>query len=95
MEDETARAVRMLRRLEVRLRLKASGADEARGQATAFPQDDDPLLHALNAAASDAVDALLRIHSAVSPAELDTSRPEPPIGENTSIQSDHPGPPHV
>lgn len=95
VEDETARAVRMLRSLELRMRLKANGADEAHDQLTISPSGDDPMLHVLNAAASDAVDALLRIHGAVSPAELDTSKPEPTIDEKTSNQPDHPTSPQV
>ena len=95
VEDETARAVGMLRSLELRMRLKASEADDAHEHMTISPEGDDPMLHALNTATYDAVDALLRIHSAVSPAELDTSQPEPTIDEKTSAQPVHPTTPQV
>ena len=95
MEDETARAVRKLRNLELRMRLTVNRADEALGQTAISPQGDDQVLQALNTAASDAADALLRIHNAVSPAELNTSEPEPAIDEKTSTQPNHPTSPQV
>jgi hypothetical protein len=95
VEDETARAVRELRNLELRMRLKANGAEEAHGQTTIPPQGDDRMLQALNTAAYDAVDALLRIHNALSPAALDTSKPEPATDEKMSTQPDHPTSPQV
>lgn len=66
-EDDQSRAIRRLRTLQLRARLRLAHADTEHQEQMPNLHDEGPMLDALTASISDAADAFLRIQSTLSP----------------------------